>query len=264
MPDSTLIDTHAHIYLDRFDEDREAVIERAREAGVEAIVLPAIDVDSIHEAIALSRAHEGIWAMAALHPSETKEATEAEMEEVAALCGEPEVVAVGESGLDYYHDRSFDERQHRFFRRHIRLAAETELPLILHNREATDDLVAILREERAELDDPGRLRGIFHCWTGQPPLVEAAEEMDFLLGVGGILTFSNGGMDEIAAEVPLTRMVVETDAPFLAPEPHRGKRNEPAWVRHVAERLAELKGLPLEEVARVTSENARRVFGLEE
>lgn len=257
-----LIDTHAHLYHERFDDDREAVIERAREAGVEAIVMPAIDVDSIHRAIDLSRRHDELYAMAALHPSATKDATEAEMREVATLCREPEVVAVGESGLDYYHDRSFDERQHRFFRRHVRLAGETELPLILHDRESTEDLVRVLREEREQLDCPEDLRGIFHCWVGQPELARAAEELGFLLGVGGILTFSNSGLDEAAAEIPLSRLVVETDAPFLAPEPHRGGRNEPAWVRSVAERLAEVQDVSLEELARRTTDNARRLFGL--
>lgn len=257
-----LVDTHAHLYHERFDDDRAEVVARAREAGVDRIVMPAVDVDSIHRAVDLCRRHDGLYAMAALHPSATERATEREMNNVAALCEEPEVVAVGESGLDYYHDRSFDERQHRFFRRHVRLAAETGLPLVLHNRDSSEDLVRLLREERSELADPGRLRGIFHCWVGQPELAEAAEEMGFYLGLGGILTFSNSALDEATAEIPLSRLVVETDAPFLAPEPHRGGRNEPAWVRHVAERLAEVQGRSFEEVARITTENAMELFGL--
>jgi TatD family hydrolase len=143
-----LIDTHTHIYHPRFDEDREAVVERAREAGVAYLFLSAIDVPSIHQALELCERYEGVYAMSALHPSETREATEADFEAVASLCDHPRVVAVGESGLDYYWDRSFDERQHDFFRRHIRLAIEKDLPLILHNREASEDLVRILHEER--------------------------------------------------------------------------------------------------------------------
>lgn len=258
-----LIDTHAHLYHHRFDEDREEAIRRAREAGVETIVLPAIDVASIGAAVALCERHEGIYAMAALHPSETKEAAEEDFEEVAAWCDHECVVAVGESGLDYHWDRSFDVQQHAFFRRHIRLAIERDLPLILHNREASADLVRILREERAASDRPERLRGIFHCFGGPASLAEEAAELGFLLGLGGTLTFKNSGVREAVADVPMERIVLETDAPFLAPVPNRGKRNEPAYVRYVAETLAETKGLTVAEVERITTENARRLFGLD-
>lgn len=257
-----LIDTHTHIYHQRFDEDREAVIERAREAGVAYLFLSAIDVPSIHRALELCERYEGVYAMAALHPSETKEATEADFEAVVSLCDHPRVVAVGESGLDYYWDRSFDERQHDFFRRHIRLAIEKDLPLILHNREATDDLVRILHEERQAAAAPERLQGIFHCFGGPASLAAEAEALGFLVGLGGTLTFKNGGVDEAVRGVPMTQIVLETDAPFLAPVPFRGKRNEPAYVRYVAEKLAEVKGISVEEVERVTSANALRLFRL--
>lgn len=263
-----LIDSHAHIYLDRFDADFEAVLERARAAGVERIVMPAIDVASIRRAIGLAEQYEGLYAMAAIHPSSVPEATEADLEAVAELCAHPAVVAVGESGLDYYWDRSFDAKQHDIFRWHIRLALEQDLPLILHLRDKKDrdevhrDIVRLLDEERDGHPHAARLRGIFHCYTGPAWLADEAERLGFLLGIGGVVTFKNGGLDAVLPDVPLDRLVLETDAPYLAPSPHRGKRNEPAYTRLVAERLAEVKGVSVSEVARVTTKNAERLFGI--
>lgn len=264
-----LIDTHAHLYLDRFSNDLPAVLDRARAAGVERIVMPAIDVASIHKALTLSTQYDGLYVMSALHPSDTKEATDYDFEAVTALCDDPRVVAVGESGIDYYWDRSFDAVQHDFFRRHIRLAIDKDLPLILHIRdkqgrdEAHRDVVRLLREERQQAAYPERLRGIFHCFTGPAWVGEAAVDLGFLVGLGGVLTFKNSGLDVLAKDLPLSQIVLETDAPFLAPVPYRGKRNEPAYVRFVAEKLAEVKDLPVEEIERVTTENAVRLFALE-
>jgi TatD DNase family protein len=263
-----LIDTHAHLYLDRFKEDLPAVIARAREQGVERIIMPAIDVPSIHEALALCDRYDGLYAMAALHPTHTQDATDEDFEAVAALCDDPRVVAVGESGLDYYWDRTYDAVQQDFFRRHIRLAIEKDLPLILHLRDKQNrdechrDIVRLLREERAASDAPDQLRGIFHCFTGPAWLAEEAADLGFLLGLGGVLTFKNSGLDTIIRDVPLDRLVLETDAPYLAPVPYRGKRNEPSYTRYVAEKLAEVKEVPVEEIERVTTANAERVFGL--
>jgi TatD DNase family protein len=258
-----LIDTHAHLYLDRFAEDRAAVLRRAREAGVGPIVLPAIDVPSIRQAVDLCEEHDGLYAMTGLHPSETDEATEADFEAVKEWCSHPSVVAVGESGLDYYWDRSFDDEQEAFFRRHIRLAMEADLPLVIHNREATEDILAILEEEHARADAPERMRGILHCYVDPPEVAERAWKLGFFVGVGGIMTFANSEVDRYVEDVPLEHIVIETDSPYLAPEPHRGDRNEPAYVRHVAERLAEVKGLPVERVAEVTTRNARAIYELE-
>jgi TatD DNase family protein len=257
-----LVDTHCHLYHERFDADRPAVLDRARRAGVEAIVLPAIDVPSIHAALELAHAHDDLFAMAALHPSETKSATEADWQQVEQLGRDSRIVAIGESGLDHYWDRSFDARQEDFFRRHVGLAVETGKPLILHNRDATPELLRVLRDEIGRLEDPARLRGIVHCFGGTAEQAQAVLDLGFLLGIGGTLTFKNSGVAQALAGVPLGRIVLETDAPFLAPAPHRGKRNEPAYVRHVAEHLAEVKGLPLAEVAQVTSATARSLFGL--
>jgi len=258
-----LIDTHAHLYLDAFDDDREAVLDRAREAGVEVIILPAIDVPSIHAALDLCARYDGLYAMAALHPSATEEATAEDLQEVIDLCDEDAVVAVGESGLDYYWDRSFDGKQHHFLRAHVQLAAEKSLPLVLHNRDATEDLLRIVSEERDQLSDPARLRGIFHCFVGTQQEGEAMIELGFHLGLGGIMTFKNSDVQEAVAALPVDRLVVETDAPYLAPEPKRGKRNEPAFVRHVATYLSEVKDAPFKEIAQQTTATARALFGID-
>jgi TatD DNase family protein len=257
-----LIDTHAHLYLEQFDDDRPAVLRRARDAGVETIVMPAIDVPSIRQAVDLCDEHDGLYAMAALHPSETDEATDEDVEAVREWCAHPSIVAVGESGLDYYWDRSFDDRQQAFFRRHIRLAIAADLPLVIHNREATDDILDILEEERERTDHPDRMRGILHCYVDPPEVAERAWALGFYLGVGGIMTFSNSEVDTYVGDVPLDHLVVETDSPYLAPEPNRGDRNEPAYVRHVADQLARIKNVPIEEVERTTTENARAIYDL--
>ena len=258
-----IVDTHAHLYLEQFDQDRETVLRRARGAGVDVIVMPAIDVPSIQSAVDLCEAHDGLYAMAALHPSETEEATEEDFEAVKEWCAHPSVVAVGESGLDYYWDRSFDDRQQHFFRKHIRLSIAADLPLVIHNREATEDILAILEEEAVRADAPEKMRGILHCYVDPPEVAERAWNLGFYVGVGGIMTFSNSEVDQYVKEVPLDQIVVETDSPYLSPEPNRGDRNEPAYVRHVAERLAEIKDLPLDRVAEVTTRNARAIYELD-
>ena len=258
-----LVDTHAHIYVDAFDDDRDAVIQRAFNAGVERIVMPAIGVASIQKAVDLADRYPGLFAMAALHPSEVQEADEADLEAVEEWCADPRVVAVGESGLDYYWDRSYDEKQQQFFRWHIRLAIRADLPLIIHNREATDDVLQILEEEKAASEHPERLRGILHCFVDPPEVAKRARDLGFLVGFGGILTFKNSGIDAYAREIPLDQIVVETDSPYLAPEPHRGKRNEPSYTRHVAEYLAEVKGISTDEVERITTQTALQLYDIE-
>ena len=265
---ATLIDTHAHIYVHKFDSDREAMLHRAQENGIGIIIMPAIDIPSIHKAIQLSEENDHLYAMAALHPSETKEATENDFAAVVELCEHKQVIAVGESGLDYYWDRSFDEQQVYFFRKHIQLAIATGLPLILHMRdkqgrdEVHRDMVRILHEERAKSTAPGRLKGIFHCFGGPEWLIEEANSLGFLLGIGGTVTFKNSGVAELVEQIPLSQIVLETDAPYLAPVPYRGKRNEPAYVRYVAEKVAEVKELDLDHVIEITTQNAQHLFDL--
>jgi TatD DNase family protein len=258
-----LVDTHAHIYVDKFNDDFEPMLDRARAAGVTDIVMPAIDVPSIEHALELADRYEGLFVMAGLHPSEVKDATDDDYAAMETLARDPRIVAIGESGLDYYWERSFDEKQHDFLRRHIRLAAELDLPLILHNREATEDILDVLADERSRLSDPSRLRGILHCFTDGLTEAQRAHDLGFLIGIGGVVTFKNSGLAEALKDVPLDWIVLETDAPYLAPHPHRGKRNEPAYVSLVAERLAEVYDTSIDEVGQITSDNARKLFRLE-
>jgi len=258
-----IIDTHAHVYHRRLAPDLPEVVARAHKAGVSKVLMPAIDVSSITQALALCDVYAGFYAMAAIHPSDTKEATEADWLAVVEASDDPRVVAIGETGLDYYWDRSFDQVQHMFLRSHIRLAQEKNLPVVLHLRdkpgrdEAHRDLVRILTEEHTD-----SMRGIFHCFTGPAWVAEEAMALGFFLGLGGVITFKNAGVDKIVRDLPMDCLVLETDAPFIAPVPHRGKRNEPAYARLVAEKLATIKGMSLEEVARVTTANAEALFSL--
>lgn len=256
------IDTHAHLYHERFDGDRHEMIERAFENGIDAVLMPAVDVPSIREAIELSKQYDGLYAMSALHPSETKDAAGDEFEQVRELCDHPQVVAVGESGLDYYWDRSFDDQQQEAYRWHIRLSIEKDLPLVLHNREASDDLVRILREEIEAAPGGDRLRGVFHCFVGPRWVADAAMELGFHVGLGGILTFKNSGVEDAIVDVPDNRLLLETDAPFLAPDPERGKRNEPSLLPHIAGKLADVRGVSVDDIANLTSKNARELFSI--
>lgn len=266
--DSMLIDTHAHIFLEPFESDFDQVLERANGVGIGHILMPAIDVASIHQCLALADRHDGsdgmpvLHAMAGIHPSSVKDATDADMEAVRELARDPRIVAMGETGLDYYWDQSFNEKQHAFLRAHIQLAEEVDKPLVFHDREASDDLVRILAEEKARSSRPDRIRGVFHCFGGPAAHTERVLALGFHMGIGGTYTFKNGGIPDATATVPLDRIILETDSPYLTPAPYRGKRNEPAFVRLVAEKMAEVRGLAVDEVIRITTDNAKRLFGL--
>lgn len=263
-----LVDTHTHLYDKAFDSDRDDVVERARNAGVEVIIQPAVDAESIDLALDLCGRYEGLYAMAAIHPTSVQEATEKDMARIEEVLGDPRVVAVGETGLDYYWDRAHIDLQHEMLRRHARLAIDADLPLILHNRdqkgseESSRDLVRILSEEKATYPGGDSLYGIFHCFGGPKWLGDQVMNLGFYIGLGGTLTFKNGGVPEAIKDIPLDRVVLETDAPYLAPVPHRGKRNEPAYVKKVAEKLAEVREMSLKDVSGATTETARRLFKL--
>ena len=262
-----LIDTHAHLYDGRFRNDREVVVQRALDAGVTTILLPAVDLQSIHQALDLCTRFQGVYAMAGIHPTHVRDATEQDLTEITQLCDEPKIIAVGECGLDYYWDKYFDERQAEFFAQQIRLSTQKNLPIVLHLRDkqhrdkAHRDAIEILEHE---LPPPtkGAYRGIFHCFTGPDWLPEVAEKLGFLIGVGGAVTFKNSGVAEMIQKVPLSQIVLETDAPYMTPVTHRGKRNEPAWTTYVAEKIASVHKRTVAEVAEITSANARQLFDL--
>ncbi|GAB5535333.1 MAG: TatD family hydrolase [Rubricoccaceae bacterium] len=259
-----LVDTHAHLYLDAFADDIYSVIADAHRAGVRQILQPAINLASIDAALDLCARFDGLFAMAAIHPTSVHEAPPDAIDRVREALDNPKVVAVGESGLDAYWSRDHYDEQIESLRQHARLALATDLPLVLHNRDkkgeegASRDLVRILREESAGQT----LRGVFHCFGGPAWLADEVLDLGFHFGLGGTLTFKNGGVPDTIESVPLDRIVLETDAPYLAPAPHRGKRNEPAFTCLVAERLAELRGMTLGEVAEITSSTARALFDL--
>ena len=252
-----LIDSHAHLDDLRYDTDRDNVLQRAQTAGIEAIVTIGCDLATSQAAVALAHAHPNIFATIGVHPHEAKEIGEGWYESFRSLAQHPKIVAYGEIGLDYHYDHSPREIQRQRFREQIHLARELALPLVIHTREAQEDTVMILREEGAV--DVG---GVFHCFSGDMWLAKDALDLGFYLSFSGVLTFKNATMlRDIAKTVPLDRLMVETDCPYLAPVPYRGKRNEPAYVQYVAETLAEIRGNgSVESVARATVENTKRVF----
>lgn len=254
-----IIDTHTHLYHDQFEHDRDAMMRRAIAAGVQLMLLPNVDVASIGPMEQLAAAWPNhTRAMMGLHPCSVGADFEEELKVIERALREGDYIAVGEFGIDLYWDKTFIEEQRIAFRRQIGWAKELDLPVVLHVREAFPEVFELLDE----LNDD-RLRGVFHCFTGT---AEQAQHIDgyggFLFGIGGVLTYKRAGLDEVLKELPRAKVILETDSPYLAPMPHRGKRNESAYVMHVAERMSEVWGCTLPEVAETTTANAKRLFRL--
>lgn len=260
-----LFDSHTHLQSSRFDGDREDVIARAQDAGVAAMVTCGSDLAKSKEALALAQEHEGVWAAVGVHAHAARsmalgEGTEGRLDEaafarLAAMAGEPEVVAIGEIGLDYHYDFSPRETQRAVLGRFLELANEVNLPVILHNRESDADMRCVFDNA------PAGMRGVLHCFLADAEMADWAVERDLYVGVAGPITFESvSHLPEIVGRVPSGRLLLETDCPYLAPVPKRGHRNEPAYLCYVAERLAQVLDMPLEELARHTRENARRLF----
>ncbi|SES23120.1 TatD DNase family protein [Gracilibacillus ureilyticus] len=251
-----LFDTHVHLNVSQFDEDREEVIVRAREAGVEYMVIVGFDHETIPKAIELAETYDHIYAAVGWHPVDAVDMTDKELDWLEELASHPKVVALGEMGLDYHWDKSPKDVQKEVFRKQIRLAKKVNLPIIIHNREAPEDIITILREENAS-----KVGGIMHCYNDSADYVGDCLDMNFYISLGGPVTFKNATMPkEVAKIVPEDRLLIETDCPFLAPHPNRGKRNEPAFVKLVAEKIAELRDVEFSELSRQTTENAKRLF----
>lgn len=255
-----LVDSHAHIDTSRFDSDREAVIAAALAGGVTRIVDPGCDLASSKAALALAKAHPGVvFAGVGTHPHDATAHTAEVGEEYRAMAREPEVVAIGEFGLDYFRMLSPREVQREVFCAHLRLARECDLPCIIHVRDSHDDVIELLRAHGQGL------RGVFHCFSGTVAQAEECLQFeDFLLSFAGPLTRQGNELPEVARMAPLSRILVETDSPYLVPKPLRERRNEPLFVKTTAEKLAEIRGLTLVEVAQATTANAVRLFGLEQ
>lgn len=251
-----LFDTHAHLNTEQFDTDLEEVIARAKAEKVERIVVVGFDKPTITRAMELIEEYDFIYAAIGWHPVDAIDMTEEDLSWIKELSSHEKVVAIGEMGLDYHWDKSPKDVQKEVFRKQIALAKEVNLPIIIHNRDATEDVVTILKEEGAE-----EVGGIMHCFTGSAEVAWQCMDMNFYISFGGPVTFKNAKKPkEVAKEIPNDRLLIETDCPFLTPHPFRGKRNEPSYVKYVAEQLAELKGLTYEEIASITTENAKRLF----
>jgi TatD DNase family protein len=255
-----LIDSHAHIQGKEFSGEVEAVIGRAHAAGVEKIIAVggAGQMSSNTDAIALADSFSDVYATVGMHPHDAKDVGADELQVLRELTTHPKVIAVGETGLDYYYEHSPRDLQRRVFGQFIHMARNTGLPIVVHERDAAQEAAELLRTEGA-----GKLSGVIHCFTGNYEAACAYLDLGFYLSFTGIITFKNAeSLRDVVRKVPLKHMLVETDSPFLTPVPHRGKRNEPAYVRFVAETVATLKGLPLETVGQVTSGNVHALFGI--
>ncbi|MET0785325.1 MAG: TatD family hydrolase [Paenisporosarcina sp.] len=252
------IDTHVHLNAEQYNEDLQEVIDRALEAGVNQMVVIGFDQKTIKRAIELAEEYEFIYAVVGWHPVDAIDCTEEDLQWIEELASHPKVVAIGETGLDYHWDKSPKEIQQQVFRKQIQLAQRVKLPLVIHNRDATEDVIRILQEEHAE-----KTGGVMHCFGGSVETAKVCIDMNFMISLGGPVTFKNAKKPkEVASEIPLEWLMIETDAPYLTPHPYRGQRNEPGLVPLVAEEIARLKDVSLEEVARVTTENAKRFYKL--
>ena len=260
-----MIDTHCHIDEAAFDADRKEVIARQKEAGVEAMIVPGVNVASIESVLQVWHAHPGYcYPALGLHPEDVKSDWQEQLAIVEQAIREHrnELVAIGEIGLDYYWDKTFKEEQQEVLRRQLLLARELDLPVILHNREATEDILSIVKEIVNRKSSNRQLTGVFHCFNGSRETVQQILEMGFYVGIGGVLTFKNSKLAEKMDVVPLDRILLETDAPYMAPVPHRGERNESQFMIHVAQKLSEVYNCPVETIISATNVNAKQLFSI--
>ena len=252
-----MIDTHAHLYSDKFKSDIDEVLHRAQEQGVTKIVMPNIDVESIDAMLEIAlRQADWCYPMMGLHPCSVDQHFEKQLYTMESWLAKEKFVGIGETGIDLYWDKTYYEQQCEALRIQATWAIQHGLPLILHVRDSMQETITLLEKLADE-----KLYGIVHCFTGNADQAARLVALGFSLGIGGVLTYKNAGLDVALADVSLQQLVLETDAPYLAPVPHRGKRNEPAYTTYIADRLAEVKGVSKEEVIKQTTENAKQLFG---
>jgi TatD DNase family protein len=250
-----MIDTHAHIYLPEFDKDREQIISNALNNGVEKILMPAID-SSTHEAMLnVEEKFPGCMSMIGLHPCSVKENFLEELALIKTYLSERKFIAIGEIGLDFYWDVSFKEQQYKAFEEQIKLAIGANLPIVIHSRNSINECIEVVQSFAG-------CTGIFHCFSGDEEQAKKIIELGFMLGIGGVVTFKNAGLDKVIRQVGIANVVLETDAPYLAPVPFRGKRNEPGYINLVAEKLSAITGKTIQEIGETTTANARKLFNL--
>lgn len=252
------IDSHAHLEMSEFDSDRDDVLTRAEAAGVEAIVTVGTSLELSHRAVDLARNHKRVFATVGVHPHDAEEANQKTLDTLRKLAQDNpfQVVAYGEIGLDFFRNLAARDKQMAAFGAQLELAKELNLPVVIHDREAHAQALAMVRES-------GVRRGVFHCFSGNYEMAKRCMDLGFYLSIPGVVTFDKAKtLREVVARVPLSSLMLETDAPFLAPVPHRGKRNEPSFLIHTAEKVAEIKNASLEDIANITSQNAKNLFGL--
>ena len=251
-----MIDTHCHLYVKEFEADIQEVLERAKQAGVNKFYLPAIDSKTHGDMLRLAdRYPEACYAMIGLHPCSVNAGYEKELEIIEGLLGERQFAAIGEAGLDFYWDTTFKQQQYKALERQVELALRYALPLVLHTRNAMQETIDFIGQHASS-----GLKGIFHCFGGTLEQANQVIDLNFLLGIGGVVTYKNSGLDKVLPQIDLKHLVLETDAPYLSPVPHRGKRNESSYLREIASKIAELKNVPVNEVIRCTSENAEGLY----
>ena len=249
------IDTHTHIYLSEFDDDRDNIMQRAKEANVEITMMPAIDSSTHKKMIQTESIYPNCYSMIGLHPCSVNQDFGKELSLIDEYLAERKFVAIGEIGLDFYWDKTFSSEQNETFRKQIQVALKHDLPIVIHSRNAIDECIEVVSEY------PG-VKGVFHCFSGNEQQAKKIIQLNFMLGIGGVVTFKNAGLDKVIEKIGLENVILETDAPYLAPVPFRGKRNEPSYVKIVAEKLSSICNLPLEKIAELTTENARNLFNL--
>ena len=254
-----LIDSHAHLDMEPFNEDRASVLERAVKGGVTRIITIGIDLDSSLSALELSREYDFIYASVGYHPHNAHGCSPESLDKLARMASEPKIVAWGEIGLDFYRRYSPPEDQSKMFLRQLEIANDMDMPVIIHDREAHEEVLSILKKM-----GKGERKGIIHCFSGDIDLALALIELGYFISIPGTVTYKKASeVKEVASSIPLERMLIETDAPFLAPVPKRGKRNEPLFVTYTAKEIARLRNIDFQELALQTSENAKILFGLE-
>jgi TatD DNase family protein len=250
-----MIDSHAHLTFKQYRTDLDDVLKRAREAGVRAIITVGCDLASSEAGVRLSRLHSDVYAVVGVHPHDAKTVDAAVLDRLETLAGDPRVVAIGEMGLDYYRDLSPRHVQEKAFRDQIALANKKGLPVVVHDRDAHAKVMQILKEERVS-------RGVLHCFSGDMGIAKQGLDLGLFLSFAGPITYNGTKAAEVISKMPADRLLVETDCPYLAPVPFRGKRNEPGYVRYTVERLAVILGKPVDEIDNLTEENTRALFGL--
>jgi TatD DNase family protein len=249
------IDTHTHIYLPEFDDDRDSVMQKAKEANVEITIMPAIDSTTHKTMLRLESTYENCYSMIGLHPCSVNQNYEEELAIINQYLENRKFIAVGEIGLDFYWDKTFTSQQYEAFRKQIQIALQHDLPIVIHSRNAIDECIDVVREYSG-------IKGVFHCFSGNEEQAREIIELNFMLGIGGVVTFKNSGLDRMIEKIGLSNVILETDAPYLAPVPFRGKRNEPAYIKLVAEKLSSICNLSVDQIAELTTENARKLFKL--